>query len=199
MLGGFAVALPLVLFFFIVKLIFQFVTGLVTPLTNLLGFSDSAHKVWINLMVLAAILVLFFLIGLVVRTRVGKVLLGQFENRWLKSLPLYGVLRDTVRHLFSKDKMPFSEVALVDPFGTGVWMTGFITDQLPDGYRTVFVPTAPNPTNGFIFHVHQDRLRLVNVGSEEALRSVIGLGIGSARLFSGEISEEQKAELEQTE
>ncbi len=183
MLGGFAVVLPLALLIVVTRLIFQFVMGFVSPLTNLLGFSNSSHKLWINLLVLAAILVLFFLIGLVVRTRVGKVLLGQFENRWLKPLPLYGVLRDTVRHLFSKDKMPFSRVVLVDPFGTNVWMTGFITDNLPDGYHTVFVPTAPNPTNGFIFHVNQERLRFVNIGSEEALRSVIGLGIGSARLF----------------
>lgn len=184
MLGGFAVVLPLVLLIIVTRLIFQFVMGFVSPLTNLLGFSDSSHKLWINLLVLAAILVLFFLIGLAVRTRVGKLLLGQFENRWLKPLPLYGVLRDTVRHLFSKDKIPFSNVVLVDPFGTGVWMTGFITDNLSDGYYTVFVPTAPNPTNGFIFHVSQERLRLAGVGSEDALRSVIGLGIGSAKLFS---------------
>ncbi len=183
-LGGLVVVLPLTLFIFIIRLLFNFIIGLVSPVSNLLGFSESINKWLINLIVLAAILVLFFLIGLVVRTEMGKKFFSRLEEQWLAPLPFYSVLRETVQHLFSKDKMPFSKVALVDPFGSGMLMTGFVTDELPNGYFTVFVPTAPNPTNGFIFHVKPEQIHFVDVRSEEAMRSVISLGIGSAGLFA---------------
>lgn len=183
-LGGLVVVLPLTLLGFIIRLLFDLIIGLIRPLSSLFGFSDDVNEWLINLLVLGIILLLFFLIGLAVRTEVGQRLFQSIEEQWLKPLPFYSILRETVQQLFSKDKMPFSKVALVDPFGSGTLMTGFITDELPGGYFTVFVPTAPNPTNGFIFHLPPERVTLVDVRTEEAMRSVISLGIGSAKLFS---------------
>jgi len=182
-LGGLVVVLPITLFVLIIRLLFNLVIGFISPLTHLLGFSDSINEWLINLLVLVLILSAFFLIGLVVRTELGKRLFVRLEEKWLKPLPMYAVLRETVQQLFSKEKMPFSKVALVDPFGSGTFMTGFITDELPGGFYTVFVPTAPNPTNGFIFHVKAANLHVVDIKSEEAMRSIISLGIGSAKLF----------------
>jgi uncharacterized membrane protein len=186
-LGGLVVVLPLTLFVFIIKVLFDLIIGVIQPLSSLLGFSDHVNEWLINLLVLAIILVLFFLIGLAVRTEIGQRLFQSIEDQWLKPLPFYTILRETVQQLFSKDKMPFSKVALVDPFGSGTLMTGFITDELPNGFFTVFVPTAPNPTNGFIFHIPPDRITLVDTGTEDALRSVISLGIGSNKLFRAEV------------
>lgn len=57
-------------------------------------------------------------------------------------------------------------------------MTGFITDET-DGIYTVFVPTAPNPTNGFVFHMPANQVELLNVETDKALRSIIAIGVGS--------------------
>lgn len=183
MLGGLVVVLPITLLVLIIRLLFNLVIGFIRPLTHLLGFSDSINVWVVNLLVLVLIFLTFFLIGLAVRTEIGKRLFVRLEEQWLKPLPFYAVLRETVQQLFSKDKMPFSKVALVDPFGSGTLMTGFVTDELPGGYYTVFVPTAPNPTNGFIFHVKADKVYLLDVRTEDAMRSVISLGIGSVKLF----------------
>jgi uncharacterized membrane protein len=182
-LGGLAVVLPITLFVFIIRLLFNLIIGLIRPLSNLLGFSESVNVWLINILVITGILLLFFLIGLTVRTEIGQRLFRRAEEQWLAPLPFYGVLRETVQQLFSRDRMPFSKVVLVNPYGSGAWMTGFVTDELPNGFFTVFVPTAPNPTNGFIFHVKAEQIQFVNVKSEEALRSVISLGIGSKKLF----------------
>ena len=182
-LGGLVVVLPITLFVFIIRLLFNLVIGLIRPLSSLLGFSESVNEWLINILVIVGILLLFFLIGLVVRTEIGQKLFRRIEEQWLAPLPFYGVLRETVQQLFSRDRMPFSQVALVDPYGSGMLMTGFVTDELPNGFFTVFVPTAPNPTNGFIFHVKPDQIHFVDIKSEEALRSVISLGIGSRKLF----------------
>jgi len=187
-LGGLVVVLPLTLLGFLIRLLFNLIIGVIQPLSSLLGFSNHVNEWLINLLVLAIILVLFFLIGLAVRTEIGQRLFQNIEEQWLKPLPFYSILRETVQQLFSKDKMPFSKVALVDPFGSGTLMTGFITDELPNGFFTVFVPTAPNPTNGFIFHLPPDRITMVDAGTEDAMRSVISLGIGSGKLFQTKAS-----------
>lgn len=192
-IGGLVVVLPITLLIFIIRLLFNLVIGFISPLSNLLAFSEDVNKWLINLLVLAIILFLFFVIGLFVRTEMGQRFFLRLEQQWLAPLPFYGVIRETVQQLFSKDKMPFSKVALVDPFGSGALMTGFVTDELPGGYYTVFVPTAPNPTNGFIFHVKPDQIRFVDVRSEDALRSVISLGIGSANLFNAVQHEQPQA------
>lgn len=188
-IGGLVVVLPLTLLVFIIRLLFDLIIGFIRPLSSLFGFSDHVNAWLINLLVLAIILVLFFLIGLAVRTELGRRLFQNIEEQWLKPLPFYSILRETVQQLFSKDKMPFSKVVLVDPFGSGTLMTGFITDKLPNGFFTVFVPTAPNPTNGFIFHIPPDKVTMVDAGTEDALRSVISLGIGSNKLFQNKVSE----------
>ena len=78
--------------------------------------------------------------------------------------------------------MPFKKVVLVDPFNTGAKMTGFITDET-DGIYTVFVPTAPNPTNGFVFHMPVDQVELLQVDTDRALRSIVAIGVGSNEIL----------------
>jgi uncharacterized membrane protein len=63
-------------------------------------------------------------------------------------------------------------------------MTGFITDEIQDNYYTVFVPTGPNPTNGFIFHVPPERIEFLDVKTEEAMRSIIAVGSGSSKFIT---------------
>jgi len=188
LLGGLVVVLPITLFVSIIRLLFNLVIGIISPLKNLLGFSDNVNQWLINLLVVAAILTLFFLIGLVVRTEMGKRFFLRLEEQWLSPLPFYGIIRETVQQLFSRDRMPFSKVVLVDVYGSGALMTGFVTDEWPGNYLTVFVPTGPNPTNGFIFHVKKEQIISVDVRTEEAMRSVISLGIGSSSLFAATVN-----------
>jgi uncharacterized membrane protein len=73
-------------------------------------------------------------------------------------------------------------------------MTGFVTEEVGNDLYTVFVPTAPNPTNGFVFHIPASRLQFVEVKTESAMRTVVGMGTGSSCLFVTE--DENKKEIE---
>jgi uncharacterized membrane protein len=55
----------------------------------------------------------------------------------------------------------------------------------------VFVPTGPNPTSGFIYHLDQQYVHPVKVSVEEAMRSVISCGAGSGTLLGKLNSTEQ--------
>jgi uncharacterized membrane protein len=61
-------------------------------------------------------------------------------------------------------------------------MTGFITDEHANDFYTVFVPTGPNPTNGFIFHVKAHQITEIDVSVEEAMKAIISVGAGSKNI-----------------
>jgi uncharacterized membrane protein len=147
--------------------------------------SDEIAGWVVDLTAFGVMLFAFFLLGLFIQTNFGKELWAFIENQLLSKVPLYTVLRDTVRQFFGKaDKMPFTQVIEVDVFSNGTRMIGFISEEMPDGRYSVFVPTGPNPTNGFIFLVNRDQLRFVDMRPEEAMRTVVGVGTGAGDYFS---------------
>ncbi len=194
-IGGVFVLLPLALLFWIVQFFFRTVTQIVEPITKIFNFPPNIDAWVVDLLAFGLVIALFFFIGLFVRTTFGKRLFTFIEDNWLRRLPIYGTLRDAISSFRGRDKAPFKQVVLVDVFRNETRMTGFITDEDTSvDFVTVFVPTGPNPTNGFIFHVKKEQLEYVNVKPEEAMRTIIGVGVGSGILFEKEKSQivEQK-------
>ena len=184
LLDGALLVLPLAIILFVLSLLFKFVFNLLVPISNLLS-SGSEEPHWsVNFISLLVLLVFLFIIGLAVRNRAGKFYFYYLERNYLSQIPLYTVVRDTVQQFTGLKKMPFSQVVLVDPFKTGVLMTGFVTEEISQDMFTVFVPTAPNPTNGNIYHIPRDCIRFLEVGPEKAMRTVVGMGTGSSCLFT---------------
>ena len=181
--GGVAVVLPITLFVLLVSFIFNFTTGLLAPLKSLFGFPENVNDTLIAFFSLAIIIAAFFLIGLIAQTRLGARTLRYIEERVLLPLPMYSILRDTVQQFFGNKRMPFSEVVSVDVYGNDTRMIGFITDELPDDRYAVFVPTGPNPTNGFIFVLTSAQIERLDAKPEAAMRSIIGVGTGTSVLY----------------
>lgn len=191
LIGGFLVLLPLAIFGFILKLIIQFIVNIIRPLTKLVNLEIPEFLIY--LMVFTGIIIFCFLIGLFIRTQLGRTSLRYFEVNWLEKLPAYGTIRDIVQQFTGAKKAPFQRVVLIDAFDSGSYMTGFITDEDAETY-TVFAPTAPNPTNGFVFHVPKSKVIHVDARAEEAIRTVVGLGVGSMVMInkSAQKSPDQK-------
>lgn len=178
--------LPLGLFIWIIQFLFRTISNVVAPLTQIFDFPPTVHQWVVDLVAFGLVIGLFFFVGLFVRTTFGSQLFTFIEENWLRKLPIYGTLRDAIQSFRVREKTPFKQVVLVDVFNNDTRMTGFITDEQPSemGYVTVFVPTGPNPTNGFIFHVKKHQLEYLDVKPEDAMRSIIGVGVGSDILFS---------------
>jgi uncharacterized membrane protein len=124
-----------------------------------------------------------FVVGIVVKTRVGRFIQESLEGYILRFAPGYSIIKETVMQFLGKKKFPFSPVVLVRAFENDTLMTGFITDEHSDGLCTVFVPTGPNVTTGFVFHLSQENVYPVNVSADQAIRTVISCGVGSDRLI----------------
>lgn len=183
-IGGTVVILPVAIFLFTLKWLFDLVTNIIQPLTNLVVTRSQLRETVADVLVIAIIITVCFVVGVFVRTRLGTWIHLTLENRILRIAPGYSLIKETVVQLLSNRKRtPFSSVALVQPFGNETLASAFITDRHEDGSRTVFVPTGPNPTSGNIYHLKGQYVHPVNVGLEDAMRSIISCGAGSTKLI----------------
>jgi uncharacterized membrane protein len=189
LLGGVIVVLPTIILAFAFKWLFGFVSGGIQPLTNLvvnhLALPKQYEEFIATLIVLSVIVFTCFFVGLFVRTRIGRWIYSAFENSLLSKAPGYKMVKETVNQFLGKKESPFSSVALAQIFENDTMVTAFITDKHADGTITVFVPTGPNPTSGFIYHLDQQYVHPVDVSVEDAMRSVISCGAGSDALVKG--------------
>ena len=183
LLGGLAVILPVTITILFFKWLFNFVIQIIQPLTQLVAARSNFQELAAGAIVLGIILSSCFLVGAIVKTKLGKFFRGHFENVLSKFVPGYGMIKSTVVQIFDRKKYPFSSVALVQAFENDTLMTGFVIDKHPDDIYTVFVPCGPNPTTGYIFHLQQQYVHPVTVPVENALRSVISCGVGSKPLL----------------
>lgn len=190
LLGGLLVVLPIGLFFGLLRFLWIQVSKLIMPIANLLRFDNINNEFVIRLIAFAIVIAACFFIGLFVRTRIGKGIWHYFESNILEKLPFYKTIKDTVGTLFSSRGKSFKKVVLVEVMNTQ--MTGFVTNEHENGTITVFVPTAPNPTNGFIFHLPASKLTFLDINPEDAMRTVIGVGTGSDILFGEPMNKDEE-------
>jgi uncharacterized membrane protein len=190
--GGFLVVLPIFVLIFVLNWFYEFLIENISPITKVLIQTTRVNEVVAAAIAVTIILLLFFLVGLLVQTRLGKFFFEMFEERVLKRIPIYRIIKETVIQLFGGEKMIFKGVALVRPFQNETLITAFITDESPNGYITVFIPSAPAPTGGYIYHIKKEYVTRINYPVEQAMRTVLSLGAGSkdfvAKLKELEIS-----------
>jgi uncharacterized membrane protein len=183
LLGGLTVILPAALLFLIFRWLFNWATDIIQPLTDMVLARGQFQEFVADAVVMAIILFFCFVVGVAVKTKIGRYIHENLESRILQIAPGYPTMKSVVMQFIGKKKSPFSSVALVRPFENDTLMTAFITDTHENNRFTVFVPTGPNPTTGFIFHLGQEFVHPVNIPVEEAIRSVISCGAGSTNLI----------------
>ncbi|MCK4836852.1 MAG: DUF502 domain-containing protein, partial [Candidatus Aminicenantes bacterium] len=144
-MGGLIVVLPVILTFFFLRWLFNLMTGLIFPLTRLVMEKSHIQKIIADFLVVLIIIGLCFLIGLLIKTRLGIFIHRQVEKRILRIAPGYSLFRETIKQFLGQKRRPFSSVALVRVFENSTMMTAFVTDEHPDGSYTVYVPSGLNP------------------------------------------------------
>ena len=116
--------------------------------------------IW-NLLATLVVILLVTLLGYVSRY-VFSHFFGQVAERIIQSVPgvstVYNTVKQIVETFGSQSRSVFSKVVLVEFPRKGVWSIGFLTNKAqgePQALTTaevwsVFVPTTPNPTSGFL-------------------------------------------------
>ena len=101
------------------------------------------------------------------------------------------------------DNQAFRKVLLVEYPRKGVWTLAFQTAE-PVGevqertgvdVVTVFVPTTPNPTSGFIVLIPRDEVVEMDMSVEDALRMIISLGVVNPDKREGQAASQPAVEV----
>lgn len=144
----------------------------------------------LDVFILTVLLVFF---GALISSQWGVKIVSTCE-RVLSFIPVFRTLYRGVKEgieLFFTSKGSFDKVVLVEYPRRDCWSIAFMTNaaastvnqQLQD-WVTVFVPTTPNPSSGFVLMVKREDVRFVNVDVEDALRFVISLGASGSEVLS---------------
>ncbi len=181
-LTGLAVLVPLFLTFFLLR-------GVVRILDRVVGGLPAHYLGW-QVPGLGVILLLLVipLVGALSRNFVGRRLVAWGEQL-LANIPIvrpvYKGAREVVHAVVGTTEHQFSRVVLVQYPTAGSWAVAFVTgaargavaDPLGEDHLTVFVPTTPNPTSGFLLLVPAAATRPLDLSVEEAMKVVISAGL----------------------
>jgi uncharacterized membrane protein len=134
-------------------------------------------------------LILITLIGFLTANIVGRTLFGYSETM-LQRMPvvrnLYNGLKQIFASVLAERGSSFKQAALVQFPREGVWTIGFVAaptkgevaERLPgDDLLTIYVPTTPNPTGGYLLFVPRAEVRILDMSVEDAAKLVISFGL----------------------
>lgn len=187
-LTGLVVVAPIGLTLYLTLTIVEFVDSKVLPLIpapyNPRTYIDG------DIPGLGVVIFLVFtaLIGYLAKKVFGKqvILYGeQLVDRTPVIRSIYNALKQIVETMLNQTGTSYSKACLVEYPRAGVWTlglvaadtTGEIDETAGPGLVTVFVPTAPNPTSGYLIFVPRADLRPLQMSVEEALKMVVSAGL----------------------
>ena len=99
--------------------------------------------------------------------------------------PVYSGIKKLVHAFSFQDKASFTKVVRVEFPKKGVYSIGFLASQVderiaPDGdqkYFSVFIPTTPNPTSGFLILLPEQDFVVIDISRQDAMAMIISGGI----------------------
>jgi len=185
LIAGLAVWLPLWVTYFIIKF-------LVDLMDKTLSFLPAQYqpKQLFGFAIPGLGLIFTFIILLVTGLLITNILGNKIIKAWEKMLAriplvrtIYSAVKQVVHALLQPSDQSFRKVLIVEYPRHGIWSIAFQTsDQFigsphPESVVTVFIPTTPNPTSGFLTIIPKSDTRELDMSVEEALKMVISLGV----------------------
>ena len=176
--GGLFIVVPVYLAVLLLLKGMKSVGGLVRPVAALVPDWLPAE----NLLSLALLLALCFLVGIAVRTPSGRAVRERMEVVFFERLPGYGLLRSLTQRMAGDSEESTWQPALAEI--EDALVPAFIIEELDDGRLTVFVPSVPTPLAGAVYVLRRERVHIIDIPFTQAIRSISRWGSGSKDLVA---------------
>jgi uncharacterized membrane protein len=199
-LAGLAVLMPLVITFLILRFLIVWTDELVLSLLPERVWPRELIGVDIPGLGIIVTIVLILFIGMLTRLFIGRKLV-KLGDYIISKIPLgagiYNATKQFMNTFISDKDQQFKSVVVVEYPRRGSWVMGFVTKH-PEKHIlsvddrewvTIFIPTTPNPTSGFLIMVPQEETRAVDITTEQAFKFII-----SAGYLQGEEKHPERAE-----
>lgn len=132
--------------------------------------------------------VVLLVTGILAANLLGRRLVSFYESL-LARIPLVRTVYSSIKHfaevVLSESATSFRKVLLIEYPREGLYSLAFQTSDNADEVQaktgesivTVFLPTTPNPTSGFMLFVPRSRVTELDMTVEEALKLIVSLGV----------------------
>ena len=191
---GLAIVLPAVISIAVIVWLF----GTVSNITDTLLFflprdwthrnnGDGPMQWYWSLSALVLAIVLIVLLGGAAHYYLGKKLIQLFDRALLR-VPLlnkiYGTVKQVNEAFSPSNRSSFKQVVLIEFPRPGQHSVGFVTGEQHQEVQaktkekvvSVFVPTTPNPTSGFLVLVPEKELTKLDMSVADGIKFIVSLG-----------------------
>lgn len=196
-LAGLVTLLPLAVTFWVITLVVRFLTKpfediVISFLNSFSGFAGHVPYGPARLISEILILIILFLftlfLGFIARRYFFHQLI-KFGDRLLYKIPLvnkvYKTSKDIVLSLFNTKSQSFKQVVLLNFPYSGAYCLGLISNEAPTTCShsidtemvSVFIPTTPNPTTGYLVMCRKSDLIYLKMKTEDAIKYVVSCAV----------------------
>lgn len=169
---GLLVVLPLLITWWLLAFLFRALDG---PVAEVIEAIAGRHLPGLGLLLMLAAI---FVVGLLASNIVGARIVRAFESVLLK-IPLVRSIFGPAKQLFltlAREDSSEQEVVSIEFPRPGLFMVGFVTRRDERGV-TVFIPTTPLPTAGFLIVCDAREVTPLDVPFDEAMQMIVSGGI----------------------
>lgn len=189
-LTGLVVIAPVTMTIWVIWTLMGWIDGFVLPLVP--SRFNPEQYIGINL---RGVGVIFFLVFTVLVGWIAKGLIGRSLIRFAESLvermpvvrSIYSGVKQIAETIFAQSERSFEKACLIQYPRKGIWAIGFISTDARGEVASkaetmgklisVFVPTTPNPTSGFLLFFPQEDVIELDMAIEDAAKLVISAGL----------------------
>jgi uncharacterized membrane protein len=177
-IAGLVIIGPLGLTVIVLKWIFNFFDGFLRPyLKEYITWYFPGMGILLTIVVV-------YTIGLLASNLIGKKVLKLIE-KLLFRLPIVKVVYSTTKGIFQafslQGKGSFKKVIFFQYPRKGLWtlalVTGTTTGMNGEEYYSIFFPSTPNPTTGYLLFVKKKESIEANLSIEEGMKILISGGM----------------------
>ena len=187
LIAGLLVWLPLAATVFVIRVLITLLdkTILLIPPEwrpeTVLGFSIPGFGIIVGIFIL-------LVTGMLAANLFGRRLVAIWESI-LGRIPLvrtiYTSVKQVTETLFTSSSKSFRKAVLIEYPRKGIWCMGFLTNKglgvasktAGHDLMSVFVPTTPNPTSGFIVMVPAEDVVELQLSVEDGFKYIISMGV----------------------
>ena len=187
-LTGIVAAVPIIITFYLVFWFVEWVDNWYDTLIPERYHPENYLPVNIPGLGLIFAAVFFTILGALTANFIGRSILKAGEAlvaRMPVVRAIYSALKQIFEAIFSSEKMSFKKVGIIQYPRPGIYALVFLADQtqgeiphkLQQDMSTVFIPTTPNPTSGFLLFVPTKDIIMLDMGVEDAAKMIVSLGL----------------------
>lgn len=186
---GIVIVAPIMLTFYLIWWAINLVDGLIVPWVPKIYNPSTYIGVDIPGFGVIVFLVFTAAIGALTKGLFGRQLL-KFGENFVDRMPvvrsIYNALKQIAETVLSQSNNSFQYACMVEYPRKGIWAIAFVSTDTKgevlekmqhDEMLSIFLPTTPNPTSGFLLFVPKQDVILLEMTVEEAAKLVISAGL----------------------